>query len=491
VRHSIRFLPFVLALTAPPAAAQSWTPVNPDTTGAIAFGGVFAIDGSGRMAGFAQFAGGGGTQPATWDVLGSHQLPILLGDDEGLATGVNDAGDTVGVSVDYQDIGPLTYIFEHPVWWPTPSTAVDLRTLVTGGASLELKDCVDIDGQKRIIGHATLTGGAIGSRGYLFENGVITDLGTLNPGGYATVEVGAIAESGEVVGASTATTTFRHAFVWKNGVMTDLHDFAQMPGRNSHAYDVNAQGVIVGSGDFGADFLDYETGAMWDHGVITNLGSLAPGEYWAQAFAFGINDLKQVVGATNLPSGEARAFLWQNGAMTDLTTHLPPDSGWILTSAEDIDNEGRVVGQGLFQGSLMPFLLVPSCSGGFTPYAAGCPGSGGFTPALQGLGCPSAGQPAALDLTRGLGGAPGALLFGLGTGPLPLSPSCSLAVAPLSPLLVPFALSAGGPGQGAKFFLFTLASGTPPADVYAQAAVLDIGVPGLVSASNAVQVQIQ
>jgi probable HAF family extracellular repeat protein len=479
-----------LVLVATPLAAQSWTPTNPDVNGALSFGGAFALAPDGRAVGFGVF-GSNGTRPAYWDAAGSHELPLLVGDDEGLAVEVNGTGTIVGVSVDYEQQWQLTLIHEHPVVWKN-GQALDLRTLVTGGDPLELLTCTAVYAQGRIIGRARELPPGNGGRAFLFDNGIVTDLGDLNPTGYGGSEAHAFGAHGEIVGASTAPTSFTHAVRWKNGVISDLHDFAQMPGRNSHAYAINANGVIVGSGDFGADFLDYETGALWKNGVITNLGSLAPGQYWQQAFAFGINLQEQVVGATNLPNGEARAFLWQNGVMRDLTALLAPAAGWILTSAEDIDDSGRIAGQGLFQGSLLPFIAVPNCDGTYTALPGGCAGSGGFTPQLAGVGCPGAGSNTAVEVTQGVGGGFGLLLFGTGNGALPITPSCALGIAPLlgNPV-VPFGLQGSGAGGGAHAFVFSIAAGTSAFDVWTQAAVIDAGAPGLVAATNPLLVHVQ
>ena len=487
--------PFLLAagaagLLAAGAAGQSFIPTNPDLQGKTDFGAAFELNAGGTLVGLASFIAGPSSAPAFWNATGAHALPLLPGDDLGIAASVNEADQAVGVSTDVVDMGSLTFFYDHPVWWKH-GVAFDLRTLVTGGADLELLNCTSIDEDERIVGQARVPGGSGGLRGFLFEDGLVTDLGDLNPGGFfASTEVATIGADGALLGSSTAPTTFTHAFVWQDGVMTDLHDFAQMPGRNSHAYDSNAEGAICGSGDFGADFLDYETGAVWDHGEIVNLGSLAPGEFWAQAFAFGINDLNQVVGATNLPSGEPRAFFWQDGVMSDLNAFLPPGSGWILTSAEDITNDGRIVGQGLFNGSLLPFLLLPDCQGGFTPYAAGCAGAGGFVPELEGIGCPAAGQPIGLALAGGAGGAPGAIAVGLGQSGLPITPSCSLSIAPLTSILVPFVLGGVGPGQGAHLEVLSLPPGLGPVTVNVQAGVLDLAAPGWISATNALSIAI-
>jgi hypothetical protein len=163
----------------------------------------------------------------------------------------------------------------------------------------------------------------------------------------------------------------------------------------------------------------------------------------------------------------------------------------VLTSAEDIANDGRIVGQGFYNGQLLPFLLVPNCGGGYTPYAAGCAGSGGFAPALSGLGCPSPGQPIGLAIDAGLGGAPGAIAVGVGTGALPLTPSCTASIAPLTSILLPLVLDGAGPGLGEHLRLLTLPPGLPPVTVYAQAAFFDPGAPAAISASNPLALQIQ
>jgi hypothetical protein len=41
----------------------------------------------------------------------------------------------------------------------------------------------------------------------------------------------------------------------------------------------------------------------------------------------------------------------------DLSDLIAPGSGWVLTRATDIDNEGRIVGVGLLNGEQTGFLL--------------------------------------------------------------------------------------------------------------------------------------
>src|SRR5687768_17919223 len=45
--------------------------------------------------------------------------------------------------------------------------------------------------------------------------------------------------------------------------------------------------------------------------------------------------------------GTERGFLWSDGAMTDLTDLLPPDGGWSIDWANDINDAGQIVGKGI------------------------------------------------------------------------------------------------------------------------------------------------
>lgn len=76
--------------------------------------------------------------------------------------------------------------------------------------------------------------------------------------------------------------------------------------------------------------------------TIINLGSLG-GNYSA---AYSINDLGQVVGATETASGEYHAFLWENSVMTDLGT-----LGGQVSVAYDINNRQQIVGSSYTAGA--------------------------------------------------------------------------------------------------------------------------------------------
>ena len=66
--------------------------------------------------------------------------------------------------------------------------------------------------------------------------------------------------------------------------------------------------------------------------ALTDLGG-------AFSFANDINEAGQVVGSATTASGQSHAFLWENGAMTDLGTLGGPTSG-----AGGLNDAGQVVG---------------------------------------------------------------------------------------------------------------------------------------------------
>ena len=164
-----------------------------------------------------------------------------------------------------------------------------------------------------------------------------------------------------------------HAFVWKNGVITDL---GTLPGgQSSFAYWVNDRGLIAGQSQNGT--IDPLTGApevrgvLWRKGQIVDLGTLEGNA----SNTISVNNRGQVLGAatnatpdpfanaplsaclvlpTNSPcsgftfafnslftvsTSETHAFVWQDGVTHDLGTLGGPDSG------PEMNNErGEVVG---------------------------------------------------------------------------------------------------------------------------------------------------
>src|SRR5262249_57766652 len=91
---------------------------------------------------------------------------------------------------------------------------------------------------------------------------------------------------------------------------------------------------------------------LWQNGLMTNLLPDG-GEGHAQA----INNAGVIVGDALTVSGNYHAVVWEAGVMYDLNSLLPPGTGVELFWANDINDNGRIVGLGSFNGNWAPFLL--------------------------------------------------------------------------------------------------------------------------------------
>ena len=132
-----------------------------------------------------------------------------------------------------------------------------------------------------------------------------------------------------------------------------------------NAAAINSSNLIVGATGSNSTSGEFSQAFLYDYNADTllTLGTLYGG---LTSSAADINDMNQVVGTswlvTQLTSvydpTQYHAFLWENGAMTDLNTLLPAGSGWILTAATAINNNGDIVGTGLLNGQAHGFLLT-------------------------------------------------------------------------------------------------------------------------------------
>ena len=171
----------------------------------------------------------------------------------------------------------------------------------------------------------------------------IVDLGTLDTthnGGGGGSQAWAVNSLGQVVGFSRtgigepAPYGAQHAFVWEQGVITDLGTLGGAPNEQSTARFINERGQIVG---WSEPYASAATRAViWDGGVVHDIGTLG-GD---RSMPSGLSDAGHVVGSSTIPSGASHAFLWWNGVMQDLGT-----LGGNASSAAAVNDVGQVAGE--------------------------------------------------------------------------------------------------------------------------------------------------
>ena len=186
--------------------------------------------------------------------------------------------------------------------------------------------------------------------------------------GDSTSAATAINDNGQAVGISgdcdqaVGRYSARHAVLWdKNGRPAEIPNLG---GTSWHTpMDINLQGDVVGfsnpdePGDEVGDFI--ARAFYWPFGAAKaeDLGTLGD-DTVSEAFA--INSQDQVVGISFGGSAGPRAFLWDDGVLTDLN-HLVDIEPDVLLSAQDINDAGQITGRvrdGV-TGQVLPFIATP------------------------------------------------------------------------------------------------------------------------------------
>jgi probable HAF family extracellular repeat protein len=170
--------------------------------------------------------------------------------------------------------------------------------------------------------------------------------------GYAS----AINSSGDIVGTSQTASGAWHATLWPlEGAVSDLD---APTGLLSLATGVNEGRRIVGQATFGTQHCAF----VHDGQGLHNLGTL-PGD--TSSLASGINTANVIVGSsarTTTTGGSTvttrRAVLITGGVMVDLNTRVEAP-GWVLETANALNDQGQIVGQGTLNGTPHAWLLTP------------------------------------------------------------------------------------------------------------------------------------
>lgn len=276
-------------------------------------------------------------------------LPVLPGNNNfSRGYAINDAGVIVGED---NNNSTKAFKFENGV-----TTQIDgLQGPGSGGVAH------DINNSGQIVG-----GSSNGSttRPFLHENGITIDLGV--PAGLPNSfgRAWAINDDGDIVGvARRADNVTSQATIWKevNGTYAATTIGSLGDGnRFSEAFAINDDEVVVGYSNVVIGTSTRDRGFIWTELTgLVELGTLG----FNHSRATDINNRGQVVGNATAFAGNASfggaAFLYEDGDLFNLNSFLVNPAGWVLLSAEGINEQGQIIGFGTFNGQTRAFLLNP------------------------------------------------------------------------------------------------------------------------------------
>lgn len=329
---------------------------------------VTALNGNGQVAGYFSyseseqrvFLWANGTAVDLGTLGGSMSVVNALNNAGQVTGSTTTAGDELhaflSVGNGLSDLGTLGGSFSLANWINDSGTVVgqsDRAFLIVSGGTMQdlgtlggsFSSASRINNVGQVIGSAAIAGDTA-DHAFLYTGGAMLDLGTL---GGASSSALALNESGQVTGQSdTPVAGEIHAFLYDG---TALIDLGALGGTSSRGIDINNAGHVIGNSTLVGDQDSH--GFIYSNGALQDLGTLGG----TDSAARDINNHGQVVGTSTDNNGNLRAFLWENGTMTDLNTLLPANSDWLLTDARFINDARQIVVEGLYQGQLAWCLL--------------------------------------------------------------------------------------------------------------------------------------
>jgi probable HAF family extracellular repeat protein len=291
-----------------------------------------------------------------WDSInGATVLPTLSGNSSAWA--VNEYGLVSGYSYNVD-------AYKRAVWWDSINTAItDIGALTneTTGISGNESSAYGINNLGLVIGLADIpndAGDFTPFHAFLYDTVTgIQDLGTFTTlypewqNGYSIAY--GINDNSEVVGIANdaGTSWFFLPFIYDatNGMQELMRDTNYLDGE-WYGIVINDYGLI---GGFVIVATNQSLPFYWENKSSAPIQVLMPAGF-PYGEIYGINSFGDIVGImwdSDQENATEHAFIFdtQNG-IQDLNDFIDPTSGWVLTFARDINDNGSIVGTGNLNG---------------------------------------------------------------------------------------------------------------------------------------------
>lgn len=279
----------------------------------------------------------------TWTNLGT------LGGIESLAAGLNDSGGVVGYSLTASGV-------THGFLWsaggidgvPSNPQMKDI-----GGLGEGTTQAYGINNPGQITGYFDVVANSkLRQHAFVWANGMMTDIGALLGGLPNSFGYG-INNLGHVTGAAYNASYSTPRGFFYNG--TSAGEIGGLGGSDTTGLAINDADQITG---YATTADGFEHAFLYSGSAMKDLGTLG-GHY---SYGLGINQDGAVVGGSYLDLKDSiyHAFIWSNNVMLDLNALLDDTgAGWVLAEARAINGAGQIVGSGTVGGANHIFLLTP------------------------------------------------------------------------------------------------------------------------------------
>ncbi len=252
----------------------------------------------------------------------------LGGQDQGSSgKAINLSGEVAGLS------GTKTAGVTHAALW-TGKKTVDLGALAPLSSG-SWSDATGINDSGQVVGSwapSQSTSGT-GAHPWLYSNGTMTSLPEPTDLTTPSCTPSAINNNGQIIGDCRDASGTEHGVLWQNGTVTTLGTLGGLQVTNLTA--INNNGQIAGWGTTSTGATD---GFLDSNGTVTDLGSFIP---------FALNDNGVMVDGDLIDNG---------GTVQNLNNLIPAKSGYTITDASAINDNGQIAATAGAAG----VLLTPS-----------------------------------------------------------------------------------------------------------------------------------